>query len=144
MFGVTTSDDYQPVTWVGRYPVDVTTLLVAVHSAFAVIGCFVPSLLALMMFDSASVLNGAVWQLATYAFVHPPSGLLWVAIEMYMLYMFGREVERFIGRRPFVLLYGLLLLAPALLLTLWGVKERTLLGGSSALHFGVFVAFAAI
>ena len=27
MFGVTTSDDYQPVTWVGRHPVHVTTLL---------------------------------------------------------------------------------------------------------------------
>ena len=26
MFGVTTSDDYRPVAWMGRYPVDVTTL----------------------------------------------------------------------------------------------------------------------
>src|SRR5437763_896742 len=31
MFGVTTSDDYRPVTWMGRYPVDVTTILVGVH-----------------------------------------------------------------------------------------------------------------
>jgi len=29
MFGVTVSDDYQPVAWVGRYPVHVATLLVA-------------------------------------------------------------------------------------------------------------------
>ena len=28
MFGVTTSDDYRPVAWMGRYPVDVTTMLV--------------------------------------------------------------------------------------------------------------------
>ena len=33
MFGVTTSDDYRPVTWMGRYPVDVTTMLVGVHIA---------------------------------------------------------------------------------------------------------------
>ena len=35
MFGVTTSDDYRPVAWMGRYPVDVTTMLVGVH----VVGC---------------------------------------------------------------------------------------------------------
>ena len=31
MFGVTTSDDYRPVAWMGRYPVDVTTMLVGLH-----------------------------------------------------------------------------------------------------------------
>lgn len=144
MFGVTTSDDYQPVTWVGRYPIDVTTLLVGLHSIAAVIACFVPALLNPMMFDSAAVLHGAVWQIGTYAFVHPPSGLLWFAIEMYMLFMFGREVERFIGRRAFIVLYLMLLLAPPLLLTLWGLGERTGMAGSSGLHFGIFVAFATI
>ena len=149
MFGVTTHDDYQPVTWVGRYPVHVTTLLVAVHSIFAIIACFLPTfggggLLTAMMFDSADVWNGGIWQLATYAFVHPPSGLLWFAIEMYMLFMFGREVERFIGRRAFIALYVMLLVAPTVLLALWGLSARTAIAGSSALHFGVFVAFATI
>ncbi len=89
-------------------------------------------------------MNGSVWQLATYAFVHPPSGLIWFAIEMYMLFIFGREVERFIGRRAFITLYLILLLAPPLLLSVWGLSQRTGIGGSSALHFGVFVAFATI
>lgn len=149
MFGVTTADDYKPVTWVGRYPVDVTTLLVGLHSIAAVIACFLSAFSVIgvrngMMFDSAEVLRGSVWQLATYAFVHPPSGLLWFAIEMYMLFMFGREVERFIGRRAFITLYVLLLLGPALLLTLWGLGEGTAMAGSSSIHFGVFVAFATI
>lgn len=148
MFGVSTADDYQPVTWVGRYPVHVTTLLVALHSLAAVIACFLTfgggGILNALMFDSALVLNGWVWQIATYAFVHPPSGLLWFAIEMYMLFMFGREVERFIGRRAFITLYLLLLLTPTLLLTLWGLGERTGIAGSSAVHFGIFVAFATI
>ena len=39
MFGVTTSDDYRPVTWMGRYPVDVTTMLVGVHIICAVVAC---------------------------------------------------------------------------------------------------------
>ncbi|MGI8821624.1 MAG: rhomboid family intramembrane serine protease [Chthoniobacterales bacterium] len=150
MFGVTTSDDDQPVTWVGSYPVHVTTLLVAVHSIAAVLACFVTGfggngILGHLAFDSGFVLGrGEFWQLVTYAFVHPPSQLLWFAIEMYMLFIFGREVERFIGRRAFIALYVMLLLGPAVLMTVWGLWERTAIAGSSGLHFGIFIAFATI
>jgi membrane associated rhomboid family serine protease len=147
MFGVTTSDDYQPVTWVGRHPVHVTTLLVAVHVFTAIVACFPggAGILGHLAFDSALVLQrGEFWQLATYAFVHSPSALLWFAVEMYMLFIFGREVERFVGRRAFVVLYLSLLLAPSVILLLWGLSERTGLAGSPALHFGVFIAFATI
>jgi membrane associated rhomboid family serine protease len=147
MFGVTTSDDYQPVTWVGRHPVHVTTLLVAVHVFTAIVACFLggAGILGHLAFDSAFVLQGGeFWQLATYAFVHSPSALLWFAVEMYMLFVFGREVERFIGRRAFIVLYLSLLLAPTVLLTLWGLSARTGIAGSPALHFAIFIAFAAI
>lgn len=147
MFGVTTSDDYQPVTWVGRHPVHVTTLLVAMHVFTAIVACFIvgAGILGHLAFDSALVLQGGeFWQLATYAFVHSPSALLWFAVEMYMLFVFGREVERFIGRRAFIVLYLSLLLAPTVLLTLWGFSGRTGIAGSPALHFGIFIAFATI
>ena len=150
MFGVTTSDDYRPVAWMGRYPVDVTTILVGVHVAFAVIGCFLymfgaSGFLTWLQFDSAAVLHAwAVHQIVTYAFVHPPSMLLWFAVEMYMLYVFGREVERFLGQRAYIALYALLLLAPSLILTVLGIWNRIGLSGSPALHFGIFVAFATI
>ena len=39
MFGVTTSDDYRPVAWMGRYPVDVTTMLVGLHVVCAILTC---------------------------------------------------------------------------------------------------------
>jgi hypothetical protein len=61
-----------------------------------------------------------------------------------MLFVFGREVERFIGRRAYIALYGILLIAPTVLLTGWGVWQRSGLAGSPALHFGIFVAFATI
>jgi membrane associated rhomboid family serine protease len=134
----------------GRFPVDVTTILVAVHVVVAILGCLAVAagsgaLLNLMLFDSARVLGaGQVWRLATYALVHSPGMLLWFAIEMYMLFVFGREVERFIGQRAYIALYALLLFAPSILLTLWGLGQRTGLAGSVALHFGVFVAFATI
>jgi membrane associated rhomboid family serine protease len=149
MFGVTTSDDYRPVAWMGRYPVDMTTMLVGLHVAAAVLTAILVaigagSVLAYLQFDSAAVWSGQVWRLFTYAFVHAPSGLLWFAIEMYMLFVFGREVERFIGRRAYVALYLVLLITPAALLTVWGLWQRSALAGSPALHFGIFVAFATI
>ena len=153
MFGVTTSDDYQPVTWVGRHPVHVTTLLVGVHVLLLVLTCLLTAFggavfLGYLIFDSAQVIGlGRVWQIVTYAFVHapyPPSALLWFAVEMYMLFAFGREVERFIGRRAFIVLYALLLWVPTLLLTIGGLWTRLGLAGSAALHFGIFIAFAAI
>jgi len=134
----------------GRYPLDVTTMLVGLHVGFAVLSCILiafggGSVLEYLTFDSAQVLYlGQVWRLVTYAFVHVPSALLWFAVEMYMLFVFGREVERFLGRRAYIVLYALLLLAPALVLTAWGDWERSVLGGSPALHFGIFVAFATI
>ena len=152
MFGVTTSDDYRPVAWMGRYPVDVTTILVGLHVACAVLAALLfatgySAVLNYMMFDSAHVWSGAqIWRAITYAFIHPssPSSLLWFAIEMYMLFAFGREVERFVGQRGYIWLYAFLLLGPALILTLWGLGQRTGLAGSWALHFGVFIAFVTI
>ena len=149
MFGVTTSDDYRPVAWMGRYPLDITTILVGLHVICAILIALLAAahtgIANYLMFDSAAVWSGGqFWRLASYAFVHVPSNLLWFAIEMYMLFFFGREVERFIGRRAYIWLYALLLLMPALVLALWGLRARTGLAGSAALHFGVFVAFVTI
>src|SRR6478672_4134292 len=152
MFGVTTSDDYRPVAWMGRYPVDVTTMLVGLHVAVAILTAILVALgggaiLAYLQFDSVAIWSGGqIWRLFTYAFVHAPtpSDLIWLAIEMYMLFMFGREVERFIGRRAYIALYLVLLVTPAALLTIWGLWQRSALAGSPALHFGIFVAFATI
>src|ERR1700720_1189160 len=150
MFGVTTSDDYRPVAWMGRFPVDGTTILVGIPVALAIVACLLIAaggggLLDLMMFDSARVLgSGQVWRLATYAFIHSPNQLLWFAIEMYMLFVFGREVERFIGQRAYIVLYLTLLLLPAAILTMWGLFGRTGMAGSGGLHFAIFVAFATI
>src|SRR6267143_1721491 len=65
MFGVTTSDDYRPVAWMGRYPVDVTTMLVGLHVAAAVFAAILVafgagSVLAWMQFHSASHDLGAL------------------------------------------------------------------------------------
>src|SRR5438270_12333822 len=115
MFGVTTSDDYRPVTWMGRFPIDVTTILVALHVGVAILTCLDVAasggaVLNFMLFDSARVLGaGQIWRLGTYAFVPSPSMLLWFAIETYMLFVFGRELERLICQRPCISMCALVL-----------------------------------
>jgi membrane associated rhomboid family serine protease len=150
MFGVTTSDDYRPVAWMGRYPVDVTTMLVGVHIVCAILTALAfavghSGLVNYLVFDSTLIWSSAqVWRVFTYAFVHAPSTLFWFAVEMYMLFVFGREVERFIGRSAYISLYVVLLLTPPALLTIWGFWQHSGLSGSVAIHFGIFVAFATI
>ena len=150
MFGVTTSDDYRPVAWMGRYPVDVTTMLVGVHIVCAILTSLAfavghSGFVNYLVFDSALIWSGGqVWRVFTYAFVHGPSTLFWFAVEMYMLFVFGREVERFIGRRAYIALYAILLLTPPVLLMVWGLWQHSGLSGSLAIHFGIFIAFATI
>jgi membrane associated rhomboid family serine protease len=152
MFGVTTSDDYRPVAWMGRYPVDVTTMLVAIHITVAILTAILVALgggaiLSYLQFDSVAIWSGGqIWRLFTYAFVHrpTPSDLIWFAVEMYMLFIFGREVERFIGRRAYIALYLTLLILPAVVLALLSFWSPIMFGTSTALHFAVFVAFATI
>ena len=150
MFGVTTSDDYQPVTWVGRHPVHVTTLLVAAHIFLMVLACVLFAfrefgLRDWLIFDNAQVLYlGQVWRIATYPLVHTPSNLLMFALEMYLLFMFGRELERFFGRRAFIVFYALLVIVPTLLLTPVGFWTQLGVVGSFNVHFGIFLGFAAI
>ena len=76
----------------------------------------------------------------------PPSGLLWFAVEMYMLFMFGREVERFIGRRAYIVLYLLLLVSACRAFDDAGAfgPVRTLPVHRQSFISRIFVAFATI
>ena len=134
----------------GRYPVDVTTILVIAHVVAMIGGCLLffagaSGFVQWMAFDSEAVFRSyAVHQLVTYGFVHSPADILWFAIGMYMLFVFGREVERFLGRNAFIALYAVLLIGSSLLLTIWGLSHRVQFAGSSNLHLGIFIAFATI
>jgi membrane associated rhomboid family serine protease len=142
------SADFEPVAWVGHYPVHISTLVVALHVLTMIGTAIVVSLrqqglLESLMFSNVAVWNqGYVWQLATHAFVNRPG--IWFAIEMYLLFTFAREVERYIGRTAFTQLYLALLIVPAALLTPAAPWLHVSAAGSMHVHFGVFVAFAAL
>jgi membrane associated rhomboid family serine protease len=150
MTGYDSSDDQRPITYFNGYPIYATTLLVIVHvAAFLLCALAVGTgqipLLSWLAFSSVHVLQGgAVWQFVTYALVHSPAEGIWFAVEMLMLFWFGRQVEQFLGRRDFLRLYvGLWLITPVAL-TLVGLARPAQHAGSSGLHFAMFVAFAAI
>lgn len=144
------SDNDGPLTWIGGFPVHVSTVLAGVHAATLILTALAlaagaETALQTFVFSSTAVVgNLSLWQLATYAFVHLPPYWLFL-IELYLLVVFGREIEAYLGRAAFVRFYLTLLLAPTLLFTgaEW-LGWHTSYAGSSALHFGVFVAFALI
>ena len=151
MMGFERSDDYQPLFWVNGRPVHVTTLLVALHILSLIVCCLVSGFtgfnpVVFLAFSSYAVLHhGAVWQVFTYAFAHSPS--IWFLVDMAMLFWFGREVERYFGRKTFAALYaGLVLTAPVR-----GEGDQGWLGpsgllmdGGQLVDFGVFIAFVTV
>jgi len=142
------SDDYQPLTWIGRYPVYASTAMVGLHVATAILAALVVTLgkeeIFSHLYFSSEAITGhfELWQFITYAFVHFPSILF--AINMVILYWFGRQVELFIGRRDFLALYGFLLILPPCVLMAAGAITPVKYAGASTLHFCIFLAFACL
>jgi len=150
MIAPRSSDNDGPITWIGSFPVHVSTVLAGIHAATLILTALAlaagaETALQTFVFSSTAVTNDfSIWQLATYAFVHMPPYWLFL-IELYLLVVFGREIEGYLGRSAFIRFYLTLLLAPTLMFTAaeW-MGWHTGYAGSSALHFGVFIAFALI
>lgn len=148
------NDDYEPLTWVRGHPVYVTTLfvvghviayLVAMVVGFASGGGMAARLLQALTFRSNDILErGAFWEWGTYFIVHQREHPLFFALEMACFYFFGKDVEQYIGRRKFVLLYSLLVFIPPVALTILGLVIPTHLEGAWAIHFAVFLTFAKV
>jgi membrane associated rhomboid family serine protease len=148
MLGLKKSDDFQPVAWVGHYPIHMAVLLVLIHIGTMIATAITLSLgqsalLSHLSFSTWAVLNhAALWQFFTYLFINPPSVMF--AVEMFLLFSFGRELEKFIGRSAFLALYMALVLIPALMLLVIGWFRPVVVSGSSTVHFAVFIAFATV
>ena len=144
-----TPENHDPITWVGRVPVYATTIIVGLHVAAMIAVAFLlasdsSATLARLTYDSGAVLHKwQLWRCLTYAFVNPPDP--WFIIALVMLYIFGRDVEQFLGRTSFVRLYlGFLLLGPAVLAAADLATGQTFFLAQGWANFAVFIAFAAL
>lgn len=142
MFTEGRSDDYTPLTVIGRFPIYWTELLIILHVAsmviWAILGGSTGWVYALAYEPGLIIHKLQLWRLASYIFLNQPS--LWFAVGMLMLWWFGREVERFYGSRNFLISYAALTLIPAIV-ALIPVLNVPLIGPTDV-HFGVFLMFA--
>jgi hypothetical protein len=140
------ADDNLPVAWIRGYPLYVAHVVVIGFVASMLATAVSMALGATAWFswitlESPLVLRGEAWRIATYGLVNPPS--LWFAFDMVMIMMFGREIERFFGRRKFLALCGCLYLIPPILYTAVGLWFPTHLQGETG-AFALFIAFATL
>ncbi len=88
--------------------------------------------------------NFMPWQLLTYAFLH--GSIAHLAINMYALWLFGRELEMLMGYRSFLQLYFASVLSAALMqllaTSLSGAVYPTI--GASGGVFGLLLAYAVL
>jgi membrane associated rhomboid family serine protease len=139
------SEEHQPVTWWNGHAVYaahfivIVLVLSMVVTSLTMFGTF--SFMDALVFQSPLVLQGQVWRIVTFCLVNPPS--IQFAIEMVMIVWFGREVERFLGRKKFLIMYAAAIFITPLLMTAIGHwVPFVLLGKTGAL--AVFVAFAVL
>ena len=140
----------EPLTWVGRVPVYLSTAIAFAHGVMMVFTALALAsgaewFFQILAFSPQSAIGKLhVWQFATYAFVNRPE--FFTLIQLVLLAFFGRDVEKFIGRRAFAWLYAVLVLAVPVLLSVlnfFGIESGTYYG-SDAVHFAIFLAFAMI
>jgi len=146
MNGYGSSEEHQPALWLRGYPVYAAYLIVLVFVASMLATTLLMAfklapLLAWLPFASVEVLRGEVWRVVTYGLVNPPS--LWFVLDMAMIVWFGREVEKVLGRRRLMLLFGGVYLVSPLLFTVLGLWFPTKLAGETG-GFALFIAFATL
>jgi membrane associated rhomboid family serine protease len=81
------------------------------------------------------------WQVITSAFLH--GGIFHLAVNMFGIWMFGRDIERALGPARFIQLYAVSVLSAAfaqLVVTAFGDPVPTV--GASGGLFGLLVAYA--
>jgi len=81
-----------------------------------------------------------VWQILTHMFVH--GGLFHLLINLFVLWMFGRPIEREWGTRTFLKYYFICGLGSGVFILLTSLNSRTPAIGASGAIYGILVAFA--
>ncbi|HCK99722.1 MAG TPA: DUF1751 domain-containing protein [Candidatus Marinimicrobia bacterium] len=86
--------------------------------------------------------RGFVWQLFTYMFIHGGFGhIFW---NMFVLWMFGTEIETYLGRKEFYKFYFLAGAGSGLITLLFSLNSTIPVVGASGAIYAVLVAFALI
>lgn len=137
------SEEHRPLTYWGGHAIYATHMVIIAYCALMLVtvigGANIAPLLNWLGFTSVKVLDGQVWRLFTYGLFNYIS--LGFAIDMLMIFWFGRELERTFGRKIFLQLYAGIYLLPTVVLTLIGLLMPTARAGQPG-ALALFIAFA--
>jgi len=89
-----------------------------------------------------AVWHGYVWQLATYMFLH--GGFFHILFNMFVLWMFGSEIERLWGTRRFVSYYFFTGIGAALVNVAVTPHGHIPTIGASGAVYGILLAYAVL
>src|SRR5882762_4611040 len=104
----------EPIAYIGGIALDLTTLLVVVHvvaaiaAALAFTAGYKAACYNLFLFDTGTFWAGHFWTPFTDPFFHDIAyENIWFVIGMYFFWRFGRDLEFYLGRASYGLLYAL-------------------------------------
>ncbi len=142
--------DNRPLFHVNGFPVWLSTALVVLHSVVLVIIASTGGLVIERLMVNTWTIPGtdehiwpSWWQWGTYFLANSPSA--WFLLDMYFLWVFGRELESTFGRRFFAQLYFMLVALGSVVTAgalLTGLSEQAFLAGPGTIHFCLFMAIA--
>ncbi len=97
-------------------------------------------LITLFALRPSAVLNGAIWQLLTYSFLH--AGLWHIFFNMLFLWWFGSEIEDLLGQREFLCFYLLSALLGGVFYVLCNLHGGGYCVGASGAVTAIMVLYA--
>ena len=142
---ISSFNEDRPVSYFRGYPIYYATLLTVAYAVGVVLTAICQaagiSLEPFIFAPHRSIFGGQLWQLVTCTFVNEPG--FFSIFGLLFLYVSAVEVEKYLGMRRFLTLYGLLLATPLAVLTVWmaifGPSYSYL--GNTEVAIGFFLAF---
>ncbi|MDP2996842.1 MAG: rhomboid family intramembrane serine protease [Bryobacterales bacterium] len=149
----TSTRDYRDSFYPGYFPSGVKWLLISNTAVWLVFFFAARSAFGLLFqpfkLVPGDVVHGfALWQLATYLFLHDPFGFSHILFNMLTLWMFGADLEREWGTRQFLRFYFLCGIGAGVCVVaanaaLGGDMQRATIGASGAIY-GLLMAFGVL
>jgi membrane associated rhomboid family serine protease len=145
---ISSFNEDRPVSYFRGYPIYYATLLTIAYLVGIVLTALCQatgiSLEPFVFAPHRSLFGGQIWQLVTCTFINEPS--FFSIFFLLFLYVSAVEVEKYLGMRRFLTLYGLLLATPLVVLTAWmaGFGPSYAYMGNTEVAIGFFLAFCAL
>lgn len=137
VLGSTVRRDWQPVVTYSLIAVNVIAFAFSAKASGSIEHNMYSTEVARLALSAPATANGWWWTAITAGFLH--FGPIHLLINMFTLYVFGRNIEQALGRVRFGVLYGLSLLGGSAAV-LWFGLENTVTVGASGAIFGLIAA----